>query len=62
VWCNGHNLGHHEGGYDPMEFDLTEALVSNESGQLSGTLVVRVEDLMNKPSSLSGSNGPGTAL
>jgi len=47
VWCNGHHLGHHEGGYDPMEFDLTEALVADASGQLSGTLVLRVEDPMN---------------
>jgi hypothetical protein len=47
VWCNGRHLGHHEGGYDPMEFDLTETLVPDASGQLSGTLVVRVEDLMN---------------
>jgi beta-galactosidase/beta-glucuronidase len=40
VWCNGHHLGHHEGGYDPVEFDLTEALVPSPSAQLSGTLVV----------------------
>ena len=47
VWCNGRYLGHHEGGYDPIEFDLTEALAPNESGQSGGMLVVRVEDPMN---------------
>ena len=25
-WCNGVHLGHHEGGYVPFEFDLTDAL------------------------------------
>jgi hypothetical protein len=25
-WCNGQHLGHHEGGYTPFEFDLTDAL------------------------------------
>ena len=24
-WCNGIHLGHHEGGYTPFEFDLTDA-------------------------------------
>ena len=46
-WCNGQHLGRHEGGYDPIEFDLTEALVPNDSGQLTGTLVIRVEDPMD---------------
>src|SRR5438874_11356766 len=29
-WCNGIHLGHHEGGYTPFEFDLTEALNDSE--------------------------------
>src|ERR1051325_7592219 len=45
-WCNGIHLGHHEGGYTPFEFDLTEALAV-EGGQQRGMLVFRVEDPMN---------------
>ncbi|MCX6968049.1 MAG: glycoside hydrolase family 2, partial [Verrucomicrobia bacterium] len=40
AWCNGIPLGHHEGGYTPFEFDLTEAL----AGSNRAVLVVRVED------------------
>jgi hypothetical protein len=47
LWCNRLHLGHHEGGYDPIEFDLTEALAPNDSGQLTGTIVIRVEDPMD---------------
>ena len=47
LWCNGRHLGRHEGGYDPIEFDLTEALALNENGELTGTLVIRVEDPMD---------------
>src|SRR5262249_25085028 len=45
-WCNGKHLGHHEGGYTPFEFDLTEALES-KGGQLRGIIVLRVEDPMD---------------
>jgi Glycosyl hydrolases family 2, sugar binding domain/Glycosyl hydrolases family 2 len=40
AWCNGKPLGHHEGGYTPFEFDLTDAL----DGQRRAVLVLRVED------------------
>ncbi|SPE51797.1 Beta-galactosidase [Verrucomicrobia bacterium] len=45
-WCNGHHLGHHEGGYTPFEFDLTDAL-ENRGGQTRARLVLRVEDPMD---------------
>lgn len=46
-WCNGIHLGHHEGGYLPFEFDITDALERNADGVLTGTVVLRVEDPMN---------------
>ncbi|MDB6068132.1 MAG: glycoside hydrolase family 2 sugar binding [Pedosphaera sp.] len=46
-WCNGKHLGHHEGGYTPFEFDLTDALERGPSGRLQATLVLRVEDPMD---------------
>jgi len=45
-WCNGVHLGHHEGGYTPFEFDLTDALVENE-GKRTALIVFRVEDPMD---------------
>src|SRR5205085_3825335 len=48
-WCNGIHLGHHEGGYTPFEFDLTDAL--QQAGGLgpmrTALLVLRVEDPMD---------------
>src|SRR6185437_15534193 len=45
-WCNGKHLGHHEGGYTPFEFDLTEALVEKD-GKRTALIVLRVEDPMD---------------
>src|SRR5438477_1437485 len=47
AWCNGKHLGHHEGGYTPFEFDLTDSLTELEDGRLQGLLVLRVEDPMD---------------
>jgi hypothetical protein len=47
-WCNGQHLGHHEGGYTPFEFDLTDHLSPpNQEERRSGWLVLRVEDPMD---------------
>lgn len=45
-WCNGKHLGHHEGGYTPFEFDLTDALVTKDGKQIA-LVVLRVEDPMH---------------
>jgi beta-galactosidase/beta-glucuronidase len=42
-WCNGKHLGHHEGGYTPFEFDLTDALMEKD-GAREVLIVLRVED------------------
>lgn len=48
AWCNGIPLGRHEGGYDPFEFDLTDALdAPDEHGTRRALLVLRVEDPMD---------------
>lgn len=47
AWCNGQALGHHEGGYTPFEFDLTDSLTTLEDGRRRGILVLRVEDPMD---------------
>src|SRR5436190_19834967 len=44
-WVNGRHLGHHEGGYTPFEFDLTDALIET-AGRHHGLIVLRVEDPM----------------
>lgn len=47
-WCNGVHLGRHEGGYDPIEFDLTDALGPPDGeGVRHGVLAIRVEDPMD---------------
>ena len=46
-WCNGVYLGHHEGGYTPFEFDLTEAVQRRSDGSAEALVVLRVEDPMN---------------
>ncbi len=43
-WCNGKHLGHHEGGYTPFEFDLTDALEPGPDGARRAHVVLRVED------------------
>jgi hypothetical protein len=45
-WCNGKHLGHHEGGYNPFEFDLTDSLVG-QNGKRAALIVLRVEDPMD---------------
>jgi hypothetical protein len=45
-WCNGRHLGHHEGGYTPFEFDLTDSLLEKD-GKRVALIVLRVEDPMD---------------
>jgi hypothetical protein len=48
LWCNGVHLGRHEGGYVPIEFDLTDALETTADGSSRhALLVIRVEDPMD---------------
>ena len=43
AWCNGQSLGRREGGYVPIEFDLTDAL----DGSTHALVMLRVEDPMD---------------
>jgi hypothetical protein len=47
AWCNGVPLGRHEGGYVPIEFDLTDALEPAKDGVRRALIVLRVEDPMD---------------
>jgi hypothetical protein len=49
VWCNGVHMGHHEGGYTPIELDLTDALHLSPGGERGreALIVIRVEDPMD---------------
>ncbi|MDB6116766.1 MAG: glycoside hydrolase family 2 sugar binding [Verrucomicrobiaceae bacterium] len=43
-WCNGHHAGRREGGFTPLEYDLTDLLEPGRDGALRAQLVIRVED------------------
>jgi beta-galactosidase/beta-glucuronidase len=44
VWVNGLEVGEHEGGYTPFEFDITDAL----AGRTEATVLVRVRAPLDK--------------
>ncbi|MBE0685749.1 MAG: beta-galactosidase [Anaerolineaceae bacterium] len=44
VWCNGHHLGQHQGGYDPFSFELTTFLRYGAENEL----LVKVYDPTNE--------------
>src|ERR1044072_2129866 len=39
AWCNGQSLGTNEEGFTPFEFDITDALTRDGSGDRFGTIV-----------------------
>jgi hypothetical protein len=45
LWCNGELVGEREGGYLPLEFDLTDALARTDPRR--ALIVIRVEDPMD---------------
>ena len=50
VWVNGNQIGKHENGYLPFEFDITDALTSGEPA----TIVVRAYDAQDHGEQLAG--------
>ena len=50
VWVNGHQIGTHENGYLPFEFDITDALTPGEST----VIVVRAYDAQDHGEQLAG--------
>jgi beta-galactosidase/beta-glucuronidase len=60
AWCNGRHLGHHEGGYTPFEFDLTDCLSTLGDGRREALVVLRVEDPMQNHEQPVGNSGAGT--
>jgi hypothetical protein len=56
VWLDGHELGSHEGGYTPFEFDLTPHVRFGEDQRL----VIRVDDVA-RDFKLEGKQGYGNA-
>lgn len=62
VWLDGHELGTHEGGYTPFEFELTPLLGADSVGTGGPVhrLVVRVDDGA-RPFKLEGKQGYGNA-
>ncbi|HWL16657.1 MAG TPA: glycoside hydrolase family 2 TIM barrel-domain containing protein [Opitutus sp.] len=46
-WSNGVTCGRREGGYLPLEFDLTDTLQPDGNGGRRATIVLRVEDPMD---------------
>jgi Glycosyl hydrolases family 2, sugar binding domain/Glycosyl hydrolases family 2, TIM barrel domain len=58
AWLDGHELGTHDGGYTPFEFELTP-LVGSAAGD-THRLVIRVDDAP-RPFKLEGKQGYGNA-
>ena len=58
AWLDGHELGTHEGGYTPFEFELTPELRRAARG--THRLVIRVDDAP-RPFKLEGKQGYGNA-
>jgi hypothetical protein len=46
-WSNGLHCGHREGGYVPLEFDLTESVLAPNNKNRQVVIVLRVEDPMD---------------
>jgi len=56
VWLDGHEVGSHQGGYVPFEFELTDLVTLGESH----SLVIRVDDV-RRDFTLYGKQGYGNA-